>query len=346
MAAPFDVQQLRLTGPGVVLLEGVRVKIGSESLFALSETGRLVIQLEAAEQHELVWVSRSGGVEPLDRTWTGNFSSPALSPDGTRLAVVLRDRGARSAHIWVKRLDDGARSRLTSTHGVNMAPAWTPDGRSLTFSVDSAADNQSWTLWTQRADGSAAGVSHGVPGSDARWSPDGKWLLYRRGFIAADVLGLRPDQDSLPTTVLASEHGERNAVISPDGRWIAYTSNETGRDEVYVKPFPDTDAAKWVVSTTGGIEPLWSRSGQELFYRNDQRQMVAVRVATDPTFSLGPASVLFTETAFLRSLFRPQYDVTPDDQRFIMVRHAEGDAVGRLILLENWQAELKRLAPR
>ena len=46
---------------------------------------------------------------------------------------------------------------------------------------------------------------------------------------------------------------------------MAYTSNETGREEIYVVPFPDAGAAKWVVSTGGGIEPRWAPGAGELF---------------------------------------------------------------------------------
>ena len=36
-----------------------------------------------------------------------------------------------------------------------------------------------------------------------------------------------------------------------------------------------------------GTEPVWSRGGGELFYRNGQGEMVAAQVVTEPTFAVG-----------------------------------------------------------
>ena len=62
---------------------------------------------------------------------------------------------------------------------------------------------------------------------------------------------------------------------SQDGRWLAYVSDETGRFEVYVTDLPDLKT-KWQVSTGGGQEPVWSKSGRELFFREGNRMMSVV----------------------------------------------------------------------
>ena len=58
-----------------------------------------------------------------------------------------------------------------------------------------------------------------------------------------------------------TEFGARSPTLSPDGRWLAYVSNEAGREEIYVRPFPDADSGRWLVSTDGGVEPVWAHSG-------------------------------------------------------------------------------------
>jgi hypothetical protein len=125
---------------------------------------------------------------------------------------------------------------------------------------------------------------------------------------------------------------------------MAYTSNETGSNEIYVVPFPDAADAKWPVSAGGGSEPVWARGGGELFYRNGQSEMVAVRVETEPTFSAGPASLLFSATEYLADVNHRQYDVSPDDQRFIMLRPV-GDGGRELILVQNFFEELRARVP-
>src|SRR5262249_977194 len=71
-----------------------------------------------------------------------------------------------------------------------------------------------------------------------------------------------------PQPLVQTPFVETNAELSADGRWLAYQSNESGRNEIYVRPFPNVTAAKWLVSTAGGNQPLWARSGRELFYRS------------------------------------------------------------------------------
>ena len=339
MAVPFDVKKLAVSGQARPILDEVKVKIGLASQFAVAETGALLYQLQASQQKELVWVSRAGGMEQFDPEWTGDFSAPSLSPDGRQLAVTMR-RG-RASSVWIKPLDQRPPARLALDGALNAVPAWTPDGRSLSVSSDREGRNNGWIVRTHRADGAAPATRNAhaeIAGTDPKWSPDGRWLLFRRGFIRdADIFALRigstPDADTTPLPLLATPAGERNAAVSPDGRWLAYTSDETGPDEVYVRPFPNTNDAKWVVSTSGGTEPLWAHSGRELFYRNGRRQMVAVQVTTNPTFSVGGTQVLFTESGLASSIFNPQYAVAPGDQRFLMIRQSRGDVAGALVLV-------------
>jgi dipeptidyl aminopeptidase/acylaminoacyl peptidase len=334
---PFDTRRLEVTGPAEAVLEGVRMKPAGFSGFALSASGALLYQIGTEELQELVWVSRAGGIEPVDPTWRGVFNSPALSPDGNHVAVAMAE--GRAQHIWVKRLDRGQPSRLTHD-ARNYQPTWTPDGRSVTFSAEQDGEN---LVFTKQADGTGLAVKEPVPaGGSARGSADGPWLVYRTGFIAGDIFGIRPGRDSVPAALLATRPGERNPSLSPDGRWLAYTSDETGRDEVYVVPFPDVAGGKWAVSAAGGIEPVWSRNGRELFYRNLRREMVAVPIETQQTFTVGPAEVLFSASNLKTNVIHPQYYVSPDGRRFLMIRHISGDAVGRLILVQNFLEQLKK----
>jgi len=108
-----------------------------------------------------------------------------------------------------------------------------------------------------------------------------------------------------------------------------------------VVPFPKTATAKWVVSTHGGSQPQWSHSGRELFYRDASGNLVAVEVKTTPTFSAGRSTTLFPATGFASFPFRPQYDVSGDDQHFLMIRPLPASGPDELIVVENWFEELK-----
>ena len=246
--------------------------------------------------------------------------------------------------MWVKQLDRGPGIVVSSEQNGGFYPAWTPDGKSVTFTSDETKGAVSF--WTRRADGSAPPVlqfrhKRWVFGSV--WSPDGKWLVYRdRGAApdSGDILGVRPGLDTSAVPLVASRFWETTPALSPDGRWLAYASDESGLNQVYVVPFPNTRAAKWAVSTSGGTDPEWSHRGNELFYRDGARNLVAVEVKTSPTFLIGRATSLFSTIGLEMLLGLKGYAVSPDDRHFLMIRPAVG-APEKLIVVENWFEELK-----
>src|SRR5437762_4163811 len=131
------------------------------------------------------------------------------------------------------------------------------------------------------------------------------------------------------------------AEFSPDGRWLAYASNETGRYEVYVQPFPGL-GGKWQISTEGGREPVWARNGRELFYRNGGKMMV-VDVTTQPSFTTTKRRMLFEGYYAADTKNETNYDVTPDGQRFVMVKPSEQERTATQInMVLNWFEDLKR----
>ena len=87
-AAGFDTKRLALTTSAVPVIEDV-----VPTSLALSTTGTLLYSVTAGVQvpSELRWVSRDGSSVPVDTTWHGDFDYPAISPDGSALAVSVRD---------------------------------------------------------------------------------------------------------------------------------------------------------------------------------------------------------------------------------------------------------------
>jgi serine/threonine-protein kinase len=245
-------------------------------------------------------------------------------------------------HVWVKQLEQGSALQLSVEGSLNGYASWTPDGTSVTYFSDLAGP--SFDLYTKRADGGTQAeleLNHESALAESAWSRDGSWLVFRTDRNVpgqGDVFTRRRDA-SLPVPLLQSPFAELSPALSPDTRWLAYTSNETGREEIYVVPFPDTGAAKWVVSTGGGSEPAWAPDGRELFYRSGRGDMVAVRVETEPTFSAGGRSILFSASMFRSDLNHPQYDVSPDGERFLMIRPVGGEL--SVVLVLNFLDELR-----
>ncbi len=144
------------------------------------------------------------------------------------------------------------------------------------------------------------------------------------------------------TPVVAGPFDEYPPRFSPDGRWLAYMSDESGRFEIYAQAFPGP-GEKWTLSTEGGKEPVWSRDGREIFYRDGDRMMV-VPLQIEPAFRPGTPRMLFEAPFASNPGGYPNYDVSLDGTRFIMVE-TDATELNEIHVVLNWSEELKRLAP-
>jgi len=345
MAVPFDAQRLEVTGAAVPVVEGVlETSQRGAAQYSVSATGLLAyVQggIQAA-QRRLVWVNRTGAEQPLDAA-AHAYSYPRLSPDGRQLAVVINEQ---EIHVWLYHLSRDTLTRFTFEGNVNSVPSWTPDGKRIAFT--SNRDGPENLFW-QQADGSGAlerlntsGYNQ-TPGS---WSPDGQLLAFEEinPTTGPDIWVLRmSDRKAQP--FLRTPFNEGAPRFSPDGRWLAYVSDESGRDEIYVQPYPGP-GGKWQISTEGGTEPVWNRNGRELFYRSGDK-MMAVDIATQPSFAAGKPRMLFQGHYVPTGIKMPYYDVSPDGERFLMLKPIEQaePAPTQINVVLNWTEELKRLVP-
>jgi len=339
MAVPFDQGSMQLTGDATAMAEGVAVRGAGYVDLGLSTTGTLLYSSGGRTDvlADLVWVSRNGDIEVID---SAAYEAPVVSPDGRRVAASITAQGEQQ--IWVRVLPEGPSSKLTFGGAENQRPFFSPDGRSVGFTTSQTSRR---SLFVARSDGSVAAETLLVRPNDVwegQWSRDGRWLVYReRAVPAADLMAVRTDGDTTPVTLVASPFNERSPALSPDSRWLAYTSDESGVDEVYVRPFPDAARAKWQVSVGGGTEPVWAHNGHELFYRSSAGDVVAIEFTTQPTFAVVRQTVLFAGAVFRRDQSHRAYDVSPRDDRFLMVRDRAGGERANLILVDNWFRELR-----
>jgi serine/threonine-protein kinase len=340
MAAPFDPQGLAITGAAVPVIGGV-LFAGGSAQYDVSSTGSLVYVPNSAQaaQFKLVWVDRKGAEQPVPAP-AHNYVLPRVSPDGKRVAAGIEEADSQ---IWLYDLGRDTLTRLTFEGTANVDPLWTPDGKRIVFK---GSGNR---LFWQPADGSGAAEAltsselstNNVPGS---WSPDGQVLAFmeinpRTGY---DIYTL-PLKDGKPQPFVRTPSIETAPRFSPDGHFIAYTSDESGRLEIYVRPYPGP-GGKWQVSTDGGTEPVWNPRGGELFFRAGNK-MMAVDVTTEGTFSAGKPKVLFEGTYVPTPRSFPDYDVSPDGQRFLMLKATEQTAPMQINVVLNWFEELKQKVP-
>ena len=249
-----------------------------------------------------------------------------------------------SDDIWVYDLGRGTLTRLTFQPGEDESPVWSPDGKRVAFS-STLSDQPRAVLW-KNADGSGTEEMLAATGFHIHlgsFSPDAGVLAYTNyeSETRGDVWLLPLTGDRKPRPFLQTPFNERDAKISPDGRWIAYTSDETGRDEVYVQALTGS-GGKYQVSSEGGFGALWARSGRELFYRNGNKVM-AVAVTTQRGFGASSPRPLFEGSYEIHARREGIWDVTPDGQRFLMVKPTgQEGAQSQLRVVLNFFTDLRR----
>ncbi len=187
------------------------------------------------------------------------------------------------------------------------------------------------------ADGSAPAESLVVAEHDQApgdFTPDGRTMVIREQPSGAkrriSVVAL--DSARAPRPLIAGAFESHSPSLSPDGRWVAYVSDESGRNEVYVRPFPGP-GGRWQVSRDGGVEPRWSGTGREIFFRSSTSIMSA-SVQAGATFAPGDVRELFRTSALLSTVYA-NYDVSRDGRTFILAQPLRANDQAVVVLL-NW----------
>jgi Tol biopolymer transport system component len=335
VAQIFDASRAEVEGNPTPVAEDVRS-------FTVSDNGVLAYIGGDYTPLQLTWFDRQGKAlgtvgEP------GVLPSPAISPDGSAVAVSLND-GAGGADLWLYDLASGKRSRFTFDGKSNSYPVWSPDGSRIAF----VSNRQGIPIIYQKAVngmGEQEAFEIGQDGYRAPtdWSRDGRYLIEELYVNPSSIwlLPLSPGQagsERKSVPYLNDESNKFNARLSPAGQWIAYDSDETGRDEIFVQTF-FRPGGKWQVSTNGGTRPVWSRDGKELYFIGLDLELMAVDVKSGPggRFEAGVAKPLFHPRA---GTGRADTFGVAKNGRFLIPTAAE-QAATPITVVVNWQAGLK-----
>jgi serine/threonine-protein kinase len=355
LAVGFDPDGLAVRGTPTRVLEGVAQAPFSAfssptALFAVSNSGTLAYHPggKLVERTVLEWQDTAGQIGERIAAPPGLYVDPSLSPDGRWLAVAPSYGEAQD--VWVHDLERRTWTRLTSDLGWECAPVWHPrDPTRLVFTK--GPGNQD--LASIRADGSGEPeLLHKSP--NAKYAASSSIAAGLVAFSEArpgnglDVWLLDVNGKPAARPFLQTRFDETSPALSPDGRWLAYDSNESGTFEVYARPV--TGEGKWHVSPGGGSRPRWSSDGNTIFYRRLRRdleapgpdRMMAVRVSTGRSFAAEKPLVVAEGRFAPGGSATPNYDVTADGRRFLLVKPATESVLMPLIVVENWFTELRQ----
>jgi eukaryotic-like serine/threonine-protein kinase len=364
LAVEFDPTTLRVRGAPRPVLAGVAVApltagTDAAALFNVAETGTLVYNGGGVltDPTEIAWrgASTTAANEAVAAP-PGLYVDPSVSPDGRKLAMAP-SYGPYQQDIWVHDFDRRTWTRVTSSPRMDCAPIWHPLDRDrlIYTTVPGGGRESGQDLMTIRADG-------GGPPELLYSTPRQKYAA--SSSAAAGLVAFSEVADSFdiwlldvtgkPTArpFLQTPFHETSPALSPDGRWIAYDSNESGVQEVYVRPL--SGEGKWQISPAGGSRPRWSRDGGTIVYRRLRRwdepqgpdRMMAVTVFTKASFAAGNPRVVAEGTFSPGGTATPNYDMSDDGSRLLLITRLPQHPRLPLIVVENWFAELRQRAGR
>jgi WD40-like Beta Propeller Repeat len=243
----------------------------------------------------------------------GIFNQPALSPDGTRVAVIKSDRQTGNADVWVYDIATGKGTAITADSITDSAPVWSADGKQVAW-VGSITDGNYSAIYRRAADGSGVPeLVHKFPTGEnpilTDWSAEGTLCFWSGEW----TYGLPASAASNTPVQLAKGRGGR---FSPDGRLLAFNSNQSGRFEVYtvqVKPSIGTPVQITKNGAIGGL--FWRQDGKELFFLASPSQVLS---AIDPTTAETAEQPLFKVPPMLAPA-QVSNIATRDGQRFVFL---------------------------
>jgi serine/threonine protein kinase len=342
-AVPFSLDDLTTTGdPFLVVPQG--------TFPSVSRDGTLVYMPPVvAGMQELVWIDRTGAaVGTIGRPLPG-LNSPALSPDGRRVAATALEE--QHPAIWVFDTTRDAQTRLTFGEGDKNSPTWSPGGDRVFFTWATPPETGR-SIAAQPADGTGQSqvIVKTRRGIAASISPDGRFVVYTESGpdvakMGSDIWYASIDGSVPPRPFISDPQPQQDPRFSPDGRYVAYLSFEAGRPDVFVKAFPGGEG-KWQVSVNAGVAPRWSRRGTLLFLQpGPTTKVMEATVSTSGAFVAGtPREVLdFAKV----ERYAGGWDVIADASRFVVMRQSASAPRRQppMTVIQNWSAGFKNRRP-
>jgi TolB protein len=194
----------------------------------------------------------SSGVVSLVSGSPGLNGSPAVSPNGDRVAMILSKSGRPD--LYVANVDGSNLKRLTQSEADESSPCWSPDGRTICVASREAGRPALYTV--PAAGGTLRRLSTIGVGSvtEPNWSPDGKLIAFTSSVGGFQICVVPAQGGSV--TVLAQ--GE-DPVWAPNSRTLLYTRRSGGGRVLSMLDVP-TKQIKDVRRFSGNCsQPDWVR---------------------------------------------------------------------------------------
>jgi len=168
-----------------------------------------------------------------------------------------------NADLWIMNADGTGIKQLTDSPATDGDSAVSLDGRYIAFT---SSRSGVLSIWRMDIDGgNQKPLTTGGPDYNPQISPDGRWVIYDRGFFGN--LWKVSIEGGTPTRL--TDKVSQSAAISPDGKFIAcqYRENDNSSWRIAVIPFEGGSPVKLFDTSDRVSLPLrWSADGHAIVY--------------------------------------------------------------------------------
>jgi Tol biopolymer transport system component len=220
-----------------------------------------LLYVSASGTSESIWKLAKGTGTEL---WSGQgariFGGPAISADGRKIAFSVQQRGQTFLYVMQA---DGSNARVVADSlDLQGAPAWAPDGLSITSAAD---DHGVPHLFRVPVDGGSPTSFVQEHSVDPAWSPDGRFVAYTGPDVGTtfSVKAVTADAAAHPLPPLTLTRGARHLAFLPGGRALVLLRGEiqhknlwridleTGAERQLTNLSPDFDIRDFDISPDG-----------------------------------------------------------------------------------------------
>lgn len=334
-AVKFDPVKLKIDGQPVPVIEHIGGNSSNGgSPISISKNGDVTYAKGGIPDQVLLnWLGADGKLTPINKE-PRSYWGLSFSPAGNKLSMDVEEQGSQD--VFIQDLQRNVSTRFTFGSGTKLNPAWTPDGRYITYTGE--APGKGFAIFINRADGGAE--PQGLVYSKSRlgmmaWHPSGKILLYTQsngkgeiGLFYVTVEGNERDgwKVSEPKVYANDQTFQIFPVFSPDGRWVAYTGTQAGALQVFVQPFPGSGGRWQVSSEPNSSFPQWPAKGDQLFFASPDKQIMSVRYSvTGNSFQMESPKLWADKRLADLGPMNIDYGMSPDGKRAAVLIDRFGD---------------------
>ena len=223
-----------------------------------------------------LWAVRPDGTHRHRLRLRQNCKRPRLSPDGKWIVFDGTPPGKpplTDFDVQLVRPDGTGRHALTVSDDREIDAEWSPDGTRISYSRWRWAEGDDWRatwIWTMRPDGTDQRPL--VHGMHARWSPDGKQIVFSAPTPGSDgdLFVINSGGTGL-RRLLATRRREWPNAWSPDGKKILFTRSLDDRNsDVYVMNADGTKVRRLTRAVRQDIGGTWSPNGARIVFSSER----------------------------------------------------------------------------